>query len=92
MQKPLVSIILTLYEIKLNYLNECLKSLLRQSYQNIEIICINDASPNINYDNITKLSNKIKLYKNEKNLGMNKSVNKAFSFTNIKANANSKYS
>lgn len=79
MQKPLVSIILTLYEIKLDYLNECLTSLLQQSYQNIEIICINDASPTINYDDITKLSNKIKLYKNEKNIGMNKSVNKAFS-------------
>jgi glycosyltransferase involved in cell wall biosynthesis len=79
MQKPLVSIILTLYEIKLDYLNECLNSLLQQSYQDIEIICINDASPTIDYDSITSLSDKIHLYKNETNLGMNKSVNKAFS-------------
>lgn len=80
-EQPLVSIILTLYEIKLEYLYECLNSILNQTYQNLEIVCINDASPNVNYDEITKLSPKIKLYINEKNLGMNKSVNKAFSLT-----------
>ena len=75
---PLVSIILTLYEIKPEYLNQCLKSILNQTYKNIEIIAINDCSPKTNYDYITKLSKKIKLYKNEVNLGMNKTVKKAF--------------
>lgn len=73
-----VSIILTLYEIKPEYLNECLNSLLNQTYKDIEIIAINDCSPKTNYDYITELSPKIKLLKNEVNLGMNKSVNKAF--------------
>ena len=76
--QPLVSIILTLYEIKKEYLNECLKSLLKQTYKNIEIIAINDCSPKTNYDYISKISKKIKLYKNEVNLGMNKTVKKAF--------------
>ena len=75
---PLVSIILTLYEIKPEYLNECLDSLLNQTYKNIEIIAINDCSPFTNYDYITEISPKIKLYKNETNLKMNKTVNKAF--------------
>lgn len=75
---PLVSIILTLYEIKPLYLNQCLKSILNQTYKNVEIIAVNDCSPKTNYDYITKLSNKIKLYKNEVNLGMNKTVSKAF--------------
>ena len=76
--KPLVSIILTLYEIKPEYLNECIDSLLKQTYKKIEIIAINDCSPNVNYDYLKKRSKKIKLIKNEVNLGMNKSVNKAF--------------
>lgn len=82
--QPLVSIILTLYEIKPLYLNQCLKSILNQTYKNIEIIAINDCSPKTNYDYIKKLSSKIKLYKNEVNLGMNKTVAKAFKLANGK--------
>lgn len=84
MNTPLVSVVLTLYEIKPEYLNECLNSILNQTYKNIEIIAINDCSPNINYDYITEISPKIKLVKNEINLGMNKSVNKAFSLVSGK--------
>lgn len=75
---PLVSIILTLYEIKPEYLNDCLNSLLNQTYRNIEIIAINDCSPTINYDYITKLSSRIYLFKNNVNLKLCKTVNKAF--------------
>ena len=78
MAKPLVSIILTLYEIKKEYLIECLESILNQSYDNIEVIAIDDCSPTIDYSDIPTLSNKIKLYRNDINLKMNKSVNKAF--------------
>ena len=75
---PLVSIILTLYEIKPEYLNDCLNSLLNQTYRNIEIIAINDCSPTIDYDYITKLSSRIYLFKNSVNLKLCKTVNKAF--------------
>ena len=75
--QPLVSIILTLYEIKPEYLNECLKSLLKQTYKNIEIIAVNDCSPKTDYDYIAKISKKIKLYKNKENMGMNKTVKRA---------------
>lgn len=75
--KPLVSIILTLYNIDPNYLKECLNSLINQTYDNIEILCIDDCSP-IKYDDISKLSPKIRLIHNETNLGMHESVNKAF--------------
>ena len=78
MSKPLVSVILTLYEIKKEYLLECLESILYQSYDNIEIIAIDDCSPTIKYDDITKLSPKIHLYHNKTNLKMNKTVNKGF--------------
>lgn len=79
MNKPLVSVILTLYEIKKEYLLECLESLLNQTYDNIEIIAIDDCSPTVDYSDIPSLSSKIHLYRNETNLKMNKSVNKAFS-------------
>jgi len=82
--KPLVSIIFSIYEIKTEYLNACLDSILNQTYQNFEIIAINDCSPKTKYDYITKLSPKIKLYKNEINLGLNKSLNKALKYVSGK--------
>lgn len=41
--KKLVSILVPVYNVA-PFLAECLNSLLNQSYQNIEIICVNDAS------------------------------------------------
>lgn len=78
MTQPLVSIILTVYDTKLQYLQECIESLLQQTHKNIEIIVIDDASPNTTYDHIVNFSNKIKLHRNPENLKMNKSVNKGF--------------
>ena len=43
MKEPLVSIIVPIYNIE-NYLSNCLYSLMRQSYMNLEIILIDDGS------------------------------------------------
>ena len=40
---PLVSVILPVYNVEL-YLTECLESVLKQSYQNFELIAVNDGS------------------------------------------------
>lgn len=77
-QQPLVSIVSLLYDTKKEYVNECIDSLLNQTYQNIEIIFVDDCSPNIDYSYITKLSPKIKLVRNEKNLGFNRNSQKSF--------------
>lgn len=78
MKQPLVSIVLTLYEISIDYLNKCIDSLLKQSYDNIEIIIVDDCSPVTDYSYLTSLSPKIKLYRNETNLKMNKTLAKCF--------------
>lgn len=44
MQTPLVSIIIPMYKVE-DYLTACLNSVIDQTYQNLEIICVNDGSP-----------------------------------------------
>ena len=77
-ENPLVSIVLTLYKIDRDYLKECIDSLLYQTYDNIEILCMDDCSPDFDYSYLQDVSDKILYYRNEENIGMNKTVNKAF--------------
>lgn len=44
MDKPLISIIIPVYKVE-NYLDRCLKSVVNQTYKNLEIILIDDGSP-----------------------------------------------
>ncbi len=41
---PKISIIVPVYNVE-KYLSECLDSLINQTFKDIEIICINDGSP-----------------------------------------------
>lgn len=43
-KQPLISIIIPIYNVE-KYLHECLESILKQTYTNIEIIAVNDGSP-----------------------------------------------
>lgn len=42
--KKLISIIIPMYNVE-NYLSKCLDSVINQTYSNLQIICINDGSP-----------------------------------------------
>jgi glycosyltransferase involved in cell wall biosynthesis len=76
--KPVVSIIMTVYN-KEEYLEDCIESMLRQTWKNIELILVDDYSSDSSRDILKKyLTNpKIKIILNEENLGCYKSRNKA---------------
>jgi glycosyltransferase involved in cell wall biosynthesis len=80
MKNPLVSIVIPLYNCE-KYLSACLNSILKQSYQNIEILIADDASTD-NSKNIVrtfqKTDSRIVLFENEKNIGLLKNYNLLF--------------
>ncbi len=53
MIQPLVSIIIPIYNVE-NYIDDCLQSVVGQTYRNLEIICINDGA----IDNSYKIAEK----------------------------------
>ena len=78
----LVSIIMPYYKKKF-YVEDSIKSILSQSYQNFEIILINDEAEVQNNEFLKKIQNldpRIKLIVNEKNLGAGESRNKAITY------------
>ena len=70
---PNVSVIIPVYNTGNFYLRKCLYSVINQTLKNIEIIIINDNSPNIEDENtileFIKIDKRIKYIKNEKNIG-----------------------
>jgi len=83
MKKNLVSVILSYYKKK-EHIEKTIKSLLKQTYKNYELICIYDDN---NLDDLKFLKktiskiNKVKLIINKKNLGVAKSRNLAIKYT-----------
>lgn len=72
------SIIVPIYNVE-QYLAECLESVLNQTFQDFEIICINDASTDKSYEILlqyAKMFCKIKVFNNSCNIGPSASRNK----------------
>ena len=70
-QQPLVSIIIPVYNVE-KYLSQCLESLINQTYSNLELIIINDGSPDSSHliiDEFVKKDLRIKVV-NQKNSGL----------------------
>ncbi len=77
--KNLVSIIIPVYN-KEHFIKKCLQSVIAQTYQEIEIIIIDDASTDYSLSITQKAAiqdSRIQIYKNEENLGLLKSRYKA---------------
>ena len=80
-----LSIIVPVYNVE-KYLEQCLESLLNQTYKNIEIIVVNDGSTDQSLDILKKYSfkdNRIKLY-SQKNQGISAARNTALEHINGK--------
>ena len=64
----LISVIVPAYNAEA-FIERCLNSLLRQTYENLEIICINDASTDNTAQTVKKINDpRIRLINNEQNL------------------------
>ena len=69
---PLVSVVIPIYNVE-KYLSACLKSITEQSYKNLEIICVNDASPDKSAEIVKEYAEfdpRIRLVSYEKNRGL----------------------
>ncbi len=68
---PLLSVVIPVYNVE-KYLRECLDSIVNQTYTNLEIIIVNDCSPDNSEEIVLEYQAKdprIKYIKHEKNLG-----------------------
>lgn len=85
---PLVSVIVPIYNVE-KYLERCMDSIMNQSYENFEVICVNDCSPDGSREILRKYEekwgNKITVLDNKMNMGLGKSRERGI------ANANGKW-
>ena len=84
--EDLVSIIMSVYNEKKDNLEKSINSIIKQTYKNIEFIIIIDDPNNkemCNFiENIAKKCKIIKLFYNDKNIGLTASLNKAIKLCN----------
>lgn len=72
MSEPFISVIIPVYNVE-KYLQQCLDSVTNQTFKNIEIICVNDASTDNSLmvlEEYAKQDKRINLINNEKNIGL----------------------
>lgn len=77
-KEPLISVIMSEYNTNEQLLRNSINSIIKQTYKNFELIIIDDSG----IDALNKVSDvledvRIKIYKNEKNMGLVYSLNKA---------------
>lgn len=82
---PKISIIIPVYNAE-KFLHKCLDSIFAQTYQDFEVICINDKSPDNSIEILKeyekKYSDKMIVLDNEKNMGQGLSRKRAIDISN----------
>lgn len=77
-KKPLVSVVMSVFDTPDDWLVQSIESVLHQTYENLEFIIIDDCCKKSNKDILVsykEIDDRIILLKNEKNLGLTKSLN-----------------
>lgn len=67
-----LSVIIPIYGVE-SYIEKCLKSIMAQSYKNLEIICVNDATKDSSMkivESLAKEDDRIKIVNNPQNMGL----------------------
>ncbi len=79
--QPKVSVLIPLYHTNANHLREAIESILEQSFENFELLILNDSPENESLERIINSyeDKRIKYYKNERNIGITHSRNKLVS-------------
>ena len=79
---PIISVIMPVFNTE-KYINECIDSVLAQTYSDFEFIIIDDCSSDRTLEIIKGYSdNRIKLIQNTENLGLTKNLNRAIDIAN----------
>src|SRR5690606_23588252 len=71
-RKPMISVLVPLYNVE-KYIARCLDSILNQSFQNFEIVIVNDGSLDSSIDialQYAEKDNRIKIIYNDENMGL----------------------
>ena len=79
MKNPKISVIMAVYNEE-KYIREAIESILNQTFKDFEFIIVDDGSTDRTLEILKKYAKKdsrIKILRNEKNLGLTKSLNKA---------------
>lgn len=77
--KSKVSVLIPVFNVE-KYIKDSVQSIRNQTYKNIEIIVIDDGSTDDTFGVVAKIAEsdkRIKLFKNEKNIGIVKTLNRA---------------
>ncbi|MBQ6975180.1 MAG: glycosyltransferase family 2 protein, partial [Selenomonadaceae bacterium] len=72
MKTPLISAVVPIYNVE-RYIKVCIDSILAQTFQDFEIIIVDDASPDNSYNICQKLyggNEKVRIVRHEKNQGL----------------------
>ena len=82
MNNPKVSVLISTYNNS-KFLKRSIQSILDQTYNNLEILILDDNSSDNSYEilkEIQESSSNLKIYKNSVNQGLTKSLNKLLSY------------
>lgn len=83
LKEPLVSVLICAYNVE-KYIDECILSIINQTYSNLEIIIVNDGSNDLTLEHLEKFSQedkRIRIINNQYNLGFINSLNIGLDYT-----------